>query len=218
MLEKYRTSLESYKESIHQGITMKSIDQNIKIEQKFLEDLDLTRERMLQVTNLLVGLQEQEMKNELLTSRGTYNVAVTTIYIYLAVTIIAGATLVILLISKMTKNLHRVTSVMEEVSESHAEQMPRIELTTKDEIGSIANAYNEMVTELEMHSQHEKKLLEEAENLSWRQTKITEIVQMYPEAKDLKMLANYLFQRSYKCLEQVMGLFISKVLKEKSGF
>ncbi|WP_428911870.1 response regulator [Niallia sp. Krafla_26] len=210
LLEKYRILLESYKEAIQQGITIKSIDQNVEIEQKFLDDLDLTRERMLQVTNLLVGLQEQEMKNELLTSRETYNVAVSTIYIYLAITIAAGAGLIILLIRRMTKNLHYVTSVMEGVSESHAEQLPRIDLSIKDEIGSIANAYNKMVAELEIHSQHEKKLLEEAENLSWRQTKITEIVQMYPEAKDLKMLANVFISKIVPMLGASYGAFYIK--------
>ena len=67
LLEKYRILLESYKESINQGITMRSIDQNVEIEQKLFDDLDLTGERMLQIDKLLVGLQEQEMKNELLT-------------------------------------------------------------------------------------------------------------------------------------------------------
>ena len=210
LLEKYRILLESYKESINQGITMRSMDQNVEIEQQLFDDLDLTGERMLQLTNLLVGLQEQEMKNELLTSRDTYNVAVSTIYIYLAVTIVAGAGIIIFLIRRMTKNLHDVTTVMEGVSESHAEQLPRIDLSTKDEIGSIAHAYNKMVTELEIHSQHEKKLLEEAENLSWHQTKITEIIQTYPEAKDLKMLANAFISKIVPMVGASFGAFYIK--------
>ena len=210
LLEKYRILLESYKESINQGITMRSMDQNVEIEQQLFDDLDLTGERMLQLTNLLVGLQEQEMKNELLTSRDTYNVAVSTIYIYLAVTIVAGAGIIIFLIRRMTKNLHDVTTVMEGVSESHAEQLPRIDLSTKDEIGSIAHAYNKMVTELEIHSQHEKKLLEEAESLSWHQTKITEIIQTYPEAKDLKMLANAFISKIVPMVGARFGAFYIK--------
>ena len=215
LLEKYRILLESYKESINQGITMRSMDQNVEIEQQLFDDLDLTGERMLQLTNLLVGLQEQEMKNELLTSRDTYNVAVSTIYIYLAVTIVAGAGIIIFLIRRMTKNLHDVTTVMEGVSESHAEQLPRIDLSTKDEIGSIAHAYNKMVTELEIHSQHEKKLLEEAESLSWHQTKITEIIQTYPEAKDLKMLANAFISKIVPMVGASFGAFYIKNAEEK---
>ena len=70
------------------------------------------------------------------------------IYIYLAVTIVAGSDIVILTIRRMTKNLHDVTTVMERVNESNAEQLPRIDLSAKDEIGSIALAYNKMVTNL----------------------------------------------------------------------
>lgn len=214
LLEKYRILLESYQESIQQGITMKSIEGNTEIQQNFFDDLDLTRERMLQVTDLLVGLQKQEMKNELLTSRDTYNTAVSTIYIYLAITIVGGAALIILLIRRMTKDLHYVTSVMEGISESHAEKFPRIELSTKDEIASIATAYNKMVSKLEIHSQHEKKLLEEAESVSWRQTKITEIVQMYPEAKDLNMLATNFISKIVPMVGASFGAFYIKSSEE----
>ena len=51
---------------------------------------------MLQISSILIGLQEQEMKNELLRSRETYNWAVTIIYIYLAITLSLGIGLITL--------------------------------------------------------------------------------------------------------------------------
>ena len=114
----------------------------------------------------------------------------------------------------MTKNLHEVTTVMEGVSESNAEQLPRIDLSAKNEIGSIAHAYNKMVTELEIHSKHEKKLLEEAEGLSWHQTKITEIIQTYPEAKDLKMLAHAFISKIVPMVGASFGAFYIKDSEE----
>ena len=91
----------------------------------------------------------------------------------------------------MTKNLHHVTAVMESVNNIILIDLPRIEVSSKDEIGSIAVAFNKMVTKLEEHSKLEKQLLEEAEEHSWLKTKIAEIATMYPEAKDIQMLANY---------------------------
>ena len=67
----------------------------------------------------------------------------------------------------MTKNLHHVTTVLESVNNHNIDQLPRIEVSTKDEIGSIAVAFNKMVTKLEEHSKLEKQLLEEAEEHSW---------------------------------------------------
>ena len=72
-----------------------------------------------------------------------------------------------------------------------------------------------MVTELEIHSQHEKKLLEEAESLSWHQTKITEIIQTYPEAKDLKMLANAFISKIVPMVGASFGAFYIKNSEEQ---
>ncbi len=51
------------------------------------------------------------------------------------------------------------------------------------------------LSELEAHSQLEKQLLEEAEEQSWLKTKIAEIATMYPEAKDIQMLAQLLISK-----------------------
>ena len=88
--------------------------------------------------------------------------------------------------------------------------MPRIEVSTKDEIGSIAVAFNKMVTKLEEHSKLEKQLLEEAEEHSWLKTKIAEIATMYPEAKDIQMLAELLISKLVPMVGASFGVFYFK--------
>ena len=83
LMEKYAALHDSYQTIVQQMITMKKIDREAENQSELLDEVKLTRERMLQISNLLLGLQEQEMKNELLRSRETYNWAVTMIYIYL---------------------------------------------------------------------------------------------------------------------------------------
>ena len=182
---------------------------------ELLDEVKLTRERMLQISNLLLGLQEQEMKNELLRSRETYNWAVTMIYIYLAVTLSVGIGLILWIIRGLTKNLHHVTTVLESVNNHNIDQLPRIEVSTKDEIGSIAVAFNKMVTKLEEHSKLEKQLLEEAEEHSWLKTKIAEIATMYPEAKDIQMLAELLISKLVPMVGASFGVFYFKSTEGK---
>ena len=170
---------------------------------------------MLQISNLLLGLQEQEMKNELLRSHETYNWAVTMIYIYLAITLSVGIGLILWIIRSLTKNLHHVTTVLESVNIHNIDQLPRIEVSTKDEIGSIAVAFNEMVTKLEEHSKLEKQLLEEAEEHSWLKTKIAEIATMYPEAKDIQMLAELLISKLVPMVGASFGIFYFKSTEGK---
>ena len=172
---------------------------------------------MLQISNLLLGLQEQEMKNELLRSHETYNWAVTLIYIYLAITLSVGIGLILWIIRSLTKNLHHVTTVLESVNIHNIDQLPRIEVSTKDEIGSIAVAFNEMVTKLEEHSKLEKQLLEEAEEHSWLKTKIAEIATMYPEAKDIQMLAELLISKLVPMVGASFGIFYFKSTEGKQA-
>ncbi|WP_394239042.1 response regulator [Niallia oryzisoli] len=210
LIEKYRVLYNSYLDTVKQVITMQKVNQGVETPEELVKDLKLNKERMLQISNLLVGLQEQEMKNELLRSRETYNKSVTIIYFYLALTLVSGAALIIVIIRSMTKNLRNLVTVMESVNDSNVDNLPRIKVSTKDEIASIANAYNKMVTDLERHSQHERKLLAEAEAHSWHQSKIAEIVKIFPEVKDVRMLADLLMSKLVPMVGANLGMFYFK--------
>jgi len=210
LIEKYRTLHNSNLETIQQVITMKKVNQSVENTEVLLNDIKLNQERMQQISSLLVGLQEQEMKNELFRSRETYNKAVTIIYFYLAISLCSGAALIVVIIKSMTKNLRKVVTVMESVNNSNVDNLPRIEVLTKDEIASIANAYNKMVVDLENHSQHERKLLAEAEAHSWHQSRIAEIVKIYPEAKDIRMLGELLMSKLVPMVGANFGAFYFK--------
>lgn len=210
LMEKYTALHDSYQNIVQQVITMQQTDRTFEIPSTLLNNTKLIQERMLQISSLLIGLQEQEMKNELLRSRDTYNWAVTTIYFYLVITLVLGIGLIIWVIRSMTKNLQKVTTVMEEVTNHNLDQLPRIRISSKDEIGSIANAFNQMVRELEAHHKLEKQLLEQAEEHSWIQTKIAEIATAYPEAKDAQMLAELIISKLVPMVGASFGVFYFK--------
>ena len=67
-----------------------------------------------------------------------------------------GIGLIFWVIRSMTRNLNKVTHVMTSVNNSNVDDLPRIEVSSKDEFGAIAVAFNKMVSELESHSQLEK--------------------------------------------------------------
>ncbi|MFF2448863.1 response regulator [Neobacillus sp. NPDC058068] len=212
-IAKYKVLRESYLTKVQQVIAIKKIDPKVVIQPEMLNDLKLTRERMLQNAELLRGLQEQEMKNELYRSRDTYHWAVTTIYVYLAICLSLGIGIIIWIIRGMTKNLNQVTTVMKSVTNSGTNALPRIEIFSKDEIGAIAAAFNKMVSELEEHSKREKQLIEEAEEHSWLKTKIAELLAMYPEAKDVKMLAELFILKLVPMVGASNGVFYIKTGK-----
>lgn len=210
LIAKYVALQELYQNKVQRMIEMKKVDQDIVISPLLVDDAKLCRERMFQTAEILLGLQEQEMKNELLRSQESYNWAVTTIYIYLAISLGLGVALIYWVIRNMTKNLHKVSTVMKSVDNSNIEDLPRIEIYSKDEIGSIATAFNKMVSVLETHNKFEKHLLEEAEEHGWLKTNIAEIATMYPKAKDIQMLAQLLISRLVPMVGASFGVFYMK--------
>ena len=210
LIDKYIALQDSYQNKVLRVISMKKLDIETEIPLVLVEDIRLNRERMLQVSDLLLGLQEQEMKNELLRSQESYDWAVSSIYIYLIISLGLGVGIIIWVIRSMTKNLRKVTYVMESVNDSNMDDLPRIVISSKDEIGSIAGAFNKMVSELEAHNKFEKHLLEEAEEQSWLKTKIAEIATMYPEARDIQMLAQLLISKLVPMVGASFGVFYMK--------
>ncbi|MGM7724121.1 response regulator [Metabacillus sp. Hm71] len=214
LIAKFKTLHRSYQNLAQQVMTAKNIDQNVEIQPALWNEAELTRQRMLQIAELLHGLQEQEMKNELLRSRETYNWAVTVIYIYLAIGLTIGISYTIYMIRRMTKNLNNVTTVMKRVTTSDFERLPRIEVFYKDEIGEIALAFNKMAKALEEHSKLEKRLIEEAEEHSWLKTKIAEISTMYPEVETIQMLAEQLLAKLVPMVGASYGAFYVKEIED----
>ncbi|GKU84598.1 ATP-binding protein [Niallia sp. NCCP-28] len=172
------------------------------------------KERLLQIVNILSTLQEQEMKDELFRTQGTYNIAVKIIYIYVFIGIFLSVAIAIWIIKGMTRNLYRVASVMSSVAYNQGTEFPRVSIKTKDEIGRIAEAYNEMAIALEQHSQQEKELKIKAEEQSWHDSKLAEITSAFPCAEDFNSLANLFINQVTPTIEAQYGVFY---IKEGTG-
>ena len=127
LIEKYIALHDSYQNKVQQVITMQKVDHEAEIPLSLVDDVKLTRERMLQLSEILLGLQEQEMKNELLRSQESYNWAVSSIYMYLIISLGLGVGVIIWVIRSMTKNLRKVSAVMKSVDNSNMDDLPRID-------------------------------------------------------------------------------------------
>ncbi|WP_227939848.1 response regulator [Alkalihalobacillus deserti] len=208
LIAKFKTLHQSYQYRAQQIITIQSLESEMQT--GLWEEAELTRQRMLQISGILNGLQEQELKNELFRSRDAYNWAVKIIYIYLAVGLVLFISLTIWVIKSITKNLNHVTSVMQSVKNDDVATLPRIKIASKDEFGAIARAFNKMAYTLEEQSKIEKELKEEAEEQSWLKTRIAEIATMFPEIKNVQMLTEMVIRKVVPMVGGSWGVFYRK--------
>ncbi|WP_307195700.1 response regulator [Neobacillus niacini] len=210
LIGKFRILHESYRNLGQQALLERKINPNAELTPAFLTDLERFSQRMDQMAELLHGLQEQGMKNELLRSKDTYNWAVENIYIYLVIGLIIGISFTIWIIRSTSRNLHKVTDVMKQAAASDFDTLPRIEITTKGELSEIAVAFNKMAQALEKHSKMEKHVKEEAEELSWLNGQIAKIATLYPEVENVQMLAQLLITKLVPMVGASYGVFYLK--------
>lgn len=218
LIGKLRILHGSYQNMGQQALMERNLNPNAELTVDLMADFDLFSQRMAQMAELLHGLQEQGMKNELLRSRDTYNWAVENIYIYLVIGLFIGIGFAIWIIKSTSNNLNKVTEVMKQATASDFDTLPRIEIISKGELSEIAQVYNKMARALEKHSKNEKQLKEEAEEQSWLNTNIAEIATLYPEVESVQTLADMLITKLVPMVGASYGVFYLKEVKKSEQY
>ncbi|HWO98318.1 MAG TPA: response regulator [Bacillus sp. (in: firmicutes)] len=210
LIQKFKTLYDINSNMTQEIITLQKAGKNAELEKLLWYEMKQNQERIRQIAGLLYNLQDQRMKDELYRSRDTHSLAVKMTYTYVAIALFIGLLIAVTLIKSMTRNLNRVASVMTKASYSQVDQLPRIEVTSKDEIGAIAEAFNEMAQSLEKHAKQEKELKEKAEENSWLKSKIAEIAIISPGVEDLQTLVQLLIKKLTPMVGAQCGIFYIK--------
>lgn len=211
LVVKLQTLLKTYENLGDQLILLQKNGENPNFKKVLWGNLRQDRERMQQISDLLYSLQQQEMKDQLTQTRESYNLSINIIYIFIIISFVIGIGMSLWMIRGLTINLNRVAEGVKDVSFQHGvTRFPRIEVTSKDEIGSIAIAVNGMVDALEKHSIQEKELLEKTEQHAWLKSKVAEITSIYTAVEDLKTLASLFITKITPMVGAQYGAFYMK--------
>lgn len=186
-----------------------------ELKKLFWYDSRKARERMDKIAEELQEIQKQTIDNELDKSVKTYQQTKQIIMIYVLAVFLIGMAALAWILQNMTGNLNKVTSVMTKVAFDQSDQLPRIQVTTKDEVGEIALAFNKMAQSLETHAMQEKQLKTEAEERSWLKTKIAEVAHMYPGIDNLETLAHLFINKAAAISGASYGVFYIKEREEQ---
>ena len=168
------------------------------------------REKMIEVANEIQTIRKQMVDKEMRNSSHTYDLVNQMIIIYIIVGLLIAIGMTIWILRSLTGNLNKVTSVITKVAFGGADKLPRIQVTSKDEIGKIAVAFNEMAQSLEDHTRKEKELNKATEEQSWLKTNIAEIATMYPGISNLETLARLIITKITPMVGANYGVFYVK--------
>ncbi|MBY0096648.1 response regulator [Mesobacillus maritimus] len=211
---KLKLQIESFKETIdkidEKKIELENIEGSLRMARQ-------GRDEILSNITILIENQETVMDNTIEETEQRLNAAVNTGIISIALGIIIGIALSFWSIKTITTRLRKLKEVMKSVGNG-SEQLPRIIVAKDDEIGEIANAYNEMAGELESHERKERIYKESIENQNAIKTQLAELSMLSQEIHDLKSLGQEYIQAIIPAVNACSGVIYLKIEKEKRPY
>ncbi|CAI9387102.1 MULTISPECIES: hybrid sensor histidine kinase/response regulator [Bacillaceae] len=176
------------------------------------------KNRLLEIATSLYSIQLKDMQDDLESSKKTYDIVVVMTYIYIIVGVVSSIAIAIYLIRGLTRNLNKVTTVMSGVSYKKGIKFPRLEIDSKDEVGEIARAFNEMVTTLEKYSKDEIESRAKAEEKSWLDSRLAEITTGFSMVETMEALADYFICQITPVVGAQYGIFYQINKQEQAHY
>jgi two-component system, chemotaxis family, sensor kinase CheA len=211
---KLKLQIESFEEAIDKVnekiIELENVEDSLRIARQ-------GRDEILSNITILIENQETIMDNMIEETEQRLNGAVNTGILSIALGIIIGIALSFWSIRTITTRLRKLKEVMKSVGNG-SEELPRIIVAKDDEIGEIANAYNEMAGELESHERKERIYKESIENQNAIKTKLAELSMLSQEIHDLKSLGQEYIQAIIPAVNACSGVIYLKIEKEKRPY
>ncbi|CAH0120165.1 Sensor histidine kinase RcsC [Paenibacillus sp. CECT 9249] len=177
---------------------LKSLDKLVDLMEKgkreaaldlFYMETETKRAELFDVIRGFNGMYERDMGDVLASSHKEYELLRNAfigliVFIFLVAVLIAGWVL-----RSVTKSLRKISTGMNLVSFNDTSRLPRIEVTSDDEIGSIAAAFNQMASSLELHTANVRQYQKTLEEQHWHQSMVGEFSALFQGVQDVQRLA-----------------------------
>ncbi|MGM0899800.1 MAG: response regulator [Bacillota bacterium] len=207
---KLKLLVESFEETIdkinEEIIELESVEGSLRIARQ-------DRDAILSNITILIENQEMIMDTMIEETEQRLNAAVNTGILSIVLGIILGIALSFWSIRTITTRLRKLKEVMKSVGNG-SEELPRIMVTRDDEIGEIANAYNEMASALESHERKERIYKKSIEEQNAIKTQLAELSMISQEIHDLKSLGQEYIQAIIPAVNACYGVIYLKIEKK----
>jgi two-component system chemotaxis sensor kinase CheA len=166
-----------------------------------------SRTELIQLTEKFKQLQETLMNDAQKRIYHMTFIIVTLMSISELALIAIGTWIAVWVMKSRTKSLNEVTDVLKSTDFNSAENLPRLNVRTNDEIGNIATSFNAMANTLEIYNKKARELNEIIEETNWIQNGLAETATMYQGINDTSQLAYSFISKICMLLGANYGVF-----------
>jgi two-component system, chemotaxis family, sensor kinase CheA len=153
------------------------------------EDGQKYQQNLFNQVDDLVNINKLSMQQAVQNSSQIYNRSILYLLISTFLFFLLGAVLTSLITRKLTVGLAKVSNVMEGFSKGTVDLGTRLEVESKDEIGVVSIAFNQMASSLESQASREKVWSMQLEESAWLHSKMNKLFTAIQEIDDIKAAA-----------------------------
>ncbi|WP_019155680.1 response regulator [Robertmurraya massiliosenegalensis] len=166
--------------------------------------------QIITVIDQLIAVQEGIMEDTLASSKSNYHLFINVSIVSILVALILSYMVSKWVIRDIRTRFRSIRDVMKSIQYG-SENLPRLEMDGRDEIGEIALAYNEMAQALEDHERMEREYTEEVEEQNWLSKRLAELSMLSQEILDILKLGDTYLQEMAPMVDATYGsLYIVK--------
>ncbi|WP_018665088.1 response regulator [Heyndrickxia acidiproducens] len=208
VLAQIQTQYDSYTSTEKEII--KNIHNHKTVPENLLSDYQQKRDGLTANISKFKSFQEKLMNEAMKNANRLEKEMMQLIFAAAAFIIIVLILLAYWIITGTVNHLNKIIKVMSQINFSDLTSLPRIQVTTDDEIGQIGHAFNEMAASLEQASKKEKNYINQISEQTWMQTKLAEMATMYQNITHIHTLAERFMKKATPIMGASMGAFYLK--------
>lgn len=193
---KLANNYDSFRSSYDELISNQASESNSNTLERVKED----KANLTSTVEELINFQEKVMQDTLKQTEEAYSDVLKNIIISGAIGLVFALTIAFIVVNNITKRLRKFKSVLVTLADDHY-GYTRVDIHSNDEIGQIANAYNELVSTLEKQEQIEQQYRIKIEDQNWLKTSIAELSVLIQGVSDLNLAGERFIQK----LSQTIG-------------
>ncbi|MFB5762977.1 response regulator [Paenibacillus medicaginis] len=155
----------------------------------------VAQEAVVEGINTLSNYQDTEVDNEIAASREVFREAIQTSTLIMAAGLLLSLLIILWVLPSITRGLNTVALMINGFGKGRFKAIRRLRVTSKDEIGQIAQVFKEMADDLEEKRQLEQSIIQSQQDQTWLSNNTARVTELL---------------RGVNSREQIAQMFISE--------
>lgn len=136
------------------------------------------QDEMLDSLNALSSYQNAKIDEDIASAKAAYERSVQITILFMTAGLLIGMAVILWVVPSITRGINVVSMMIKSFGEGRMKAIRRIKVTSKDEIGQVAQVFKEMAEDIEEKQQMEQTYLQAQRDQSWINSNLARVTEL----------------------------------------